>query len=82
VDGVLLAIRVCKNGRPAAERAKEMLTTIGTRVLGVIVNGVGRDGDRKGYGYRYYSYYYDYDYEYKSDDEVDVAAVNGEAKAP
>jgi capsular exopolysaccharide synthesis family protein len=65
-DGVLLTIRVSKNGRPAAERAKEILTTLGANILGVVVNGVrprGGDGYAEGpygaaygYGYTYESY--------------------------
>lgn len=53
VDGVILTIRVVKNGRPAAERAKELLTSLGARVLGVVVNGFA--GASTPYGY--YSYY-------------------------
>ncbi len=77
VEAVLLAIRVSKNGRPAAERAKEMLAALGARVLGVVVNGIGPDAARSGYGYRYYSY----DYQYKDgyQDEAEAAA-NGTAK--
>ena len=40
-DGVILAIRVTKNGRPFAERAKEILASLGANVLGVVVNGLG-----------------------------------------
>src|SRR5262249_37049187 len=36
VDGVLLTIRVSKNGRPRAERAKEILNTLGANVFGVV----------------------------------------------
>jgi capsular exopolysaccharide synthesis family protein len=52
VDGVLLALRVVKNGRPQAERAKEILASLDTPVLGVVVNGGGfRGPDYGGYGY-------------------------------
>jgi len=68
VDGVLLAVRISKNARPHASRAKEILSTLGARVIGVVVNGTvsdskgyGYDGYGYGYGYRYYNYrYYDY----------------------
>jgi succinoglycan biosynthesis transport protein ExoP len=53
VDGVILTIRVTKNGRPSAERAKEVLTSLGAKVLGVVVNGFA--GGSTPYGY--YSYY-------------------------
>ncbi len=64
VDGVILAIRVSKNGRPNAERAKEILNTLGANVLGVVVNGAGPRGGQAGYGYGYDSYRYNYGYAY------------------
>jgi polysaccharide biosynthesis transport protein len=38
VDGVLLAIRVTKNGRPRVERCREILGTLEANLLGVVVN--------------------------------------------
>jgi polysaccharide biosynthesis transport protein len=65
VDGVILVIRVVKNGQPNAERAREILTTLGANVLGVVVNGVGRGPGGSSYDYnRDYNYYYDYGYSY------------------
>jgi capsular exopolysaccharide synthesis family protein len=65
VDGVILAIRVTKNGRPYAERAKEILTSLGANVLGVVVNGLGSPaGGKYGYGYDQYQYGYGYTYRY------------------
>jgi capsular exopolysaccharide synthesis family protein len=65
VDGVILAIRVTKNGRPFAERAKEVLASLGANVLGVVVNGLGSvAGGRYGYGYDQYQYGYGYTYRY------------------
>lgn len=71
VDGVLLAIRLSKNGRPQAERAKEILNSLNANVLGIVVNGLSRKGQEGyegynyGYGYGYnYSYGYGYGYEY------------------
>jgi capsular exopolysaccharide synthesis family protein len=56
VDGVLLTVRIVKNGRPMAERARHMLATMGAKVLGVVVNGVR--ARRRGYeGYGYETYY-------------------------
>jgi capsular exopolysaccharide synthesis family protein len=96
VDGVLLAIRVSKNGRPQAERAKEILAGLGANILGVVVNAVGgrlRDGYENGqytYGYGYgYAYTYAYEPEdtksYYDDPEsgVDLAGVgrNGNGSA-
>jgi capsular exopolysaccharide synthesis family protein len=56
VDGVLLTLRLSKNAKPHARRAREILATLNANVLGVVVNGVTPDG--KGYGYRYGGDYY------------------------
>jgi capsular exopolysaccharide synthesis family protein len=60
VDGVLLTIRISKNARPDAVRAAGVLSTLGAKVLGVVVNGVGPRvayGLGRGYtGYRYGGY--------------------------
>ncbi|MBY0525333.1 MAG: polysaccharide biosynthesis tyrosine autokinase [Gemmataceae bacterium] len=86
VDGILLAIRIAKNGRPAAERAREVLSTLGAKVLGVIVNGGGAkgagygDGGRYGYGDQYgYAYQYGYGHgsEYYRDEESETTSPPG-----
>src|SRR5205823_285260 len=59
-DGVILTIRITKNGRPAAERAKEILGTLGATVIGVVVNGTDRRAGSGGYGYGTYGYGYGY----------------------
>jgi Mrp family chromosome partitioning ATPase len=64
VDGVLLTIRISKNARPNASRAKEILSTLGTCVIGVVVNGVR--ADTNGYGYGGYGYYYRYYHTYSN----------------
>jgi Mrp family chromosome partitioning ATPase len=56
VDGVLLAIRVNKNARPDAVRAKEILYTLGVPVLGVVVNGIDIRLGNYGYGHYHYGY--------------------------
>lgn len=38
VDGVLLTLRIAKNGRPYAQQACERLKTMGANVFGVVVN--------------------------------------------
>lgn len=62
VDGVILTIRIKKNARASAERAREILHSLGARVLGVVVNGVG--GGAPGYGASEYNYTYGYSYTY------------------
>jgi succinoglycan biosynthesis transport protein ExoP len=71
VDGVLLALRVSKNGRPSAERAKEALNSLGANILGVVVNGVGSDAGAS-YGYESGQYGYGY-YRHYSEDAGDAA---------
>jgi succinoglycan biosynthesis transport protein ExoP len=44
VDGVLLAIRPRNCTRSSAERAREILGTLGARLVGVVVNGAERVG--------------------------------------
>src|SRR5207245_11673808 len=51
VDGVLLGLRLSKDARPLAERAKEILDGLGTPVLGVVINGVHHRPISAGYDY-------------------------------
>ena len=46
VDGVVLTMRMSKKSRPKAERAREILSTLGVKVLGVVVNGVTAEQGR------------------------------------
>lgn len=83
VDGVILTVRISKNARPHATRAKEILATLGANVIGVVVNGVGADA--KGYGYQGYRYgygdkYYDYTAASETDGEADSLANGTERK--
>jgi len=74
VDGVLMTMRVTKNGRPIAERARDILISLGAKPLGIIVNGVSMQGPTGygygqgyGYGYGYGQYDYAQAYQYKYD---------------
>lgn len=63
VDGVLLTIRISKNGGPAAIHAKEMLDSVGGVILGVVVNDVEENRSyRRAYYGRKYGYGYGYGY--------------------
>lgn len=53
VDGILFVLRLSKHAREAALRATETISTVGGRILGLVVNGVS---DRQGYGYGKYGY--------------------------
>jgi capsular exopolysaccharide synthesis family protein len=84
VDALLLTIRVSKNGRPAAERARDLLAGLRVNCLGVVVNGVGRHGAMVGYGYDHYSYSDAYVSPYAAEPDADPepadrphAALNG-----
>jgi capsular exopolysaccharide synthesis family protein len=79
-DGVILTIRLSKNARPHAERAKEVLTTLGARVIGVVVNGVDPKRSRT-YGYDSYRYGYEVEGYYR-EDAKDPPAVNQAAGDP
>ena len=64
VDGVLLTIRLTKHDRPAAERAREILNTLGASVVGVVINGMDENARGTSYGYGRYGYEYrGYDHE-------------------
>jgi capsular exopolysaccharide synthesis family protein len=53
VDGVLMAVRLSKNSRRQTNQAKEILMSLDTKVVGVVVNGVGGARSR---GYHYGTY--------------------------
>jgi capsular exopolysaccharide synthesis family protein len=76
VDGVLLTMRIDKEARPVATRAREILVETGANIIGVVVNCVGyREGGRyykyrtEGYGYaaNRYGYGYGHSYGYGND---------------
>ena len=86
VDGVLRDLAASRNGRPAAERAKEMLASLGANILGVVVNGLGRKGkdgyyETDSYGYAY-EYEYEYAYTYEPDDSDSEVNLDEAAVAP
>jgi len=83
MDGVLLVVRASRNGRPDAERAKEILGALGANVLGVIVNGVDSHAGYAKAGRHYYrsgSSYYGYrDDNYCSDSNTEEAFLTAQA---
>ncbi|MFK7819100.1 MAG: polysaccharide biosynthesis tyrosine autokinase [Planctomycetaceae bacterium] len=62
-DGVLLTLRILKNGRGASIRAKELLEELNANLMGVIVNCSQRFA--KHYGYSDYRYDESYSYQYR-----------------
>jgi capsular exopolysaccharide synthesis family protein len=57
VDGVVLALRLDKKARARCTEAKRTLERVGGRVLGIVVNGVGR-GEYASSEYARYAYTY------------------------
>jgi succinoglycan biosynthesis transport protein ExoP len=76
VDGLLLTIRLSKNGRPAAERARDLLAGLKTNIIGVVVNGVGKHGSMTGYGYEHYRYADEYMTAYTTTDEKSPEVIH------
>ncbi len=56
VDGVVLTIRLSRQGRPQAERACEIMKSLHVNVLGIVVNGVTRQGGGGIYSSEHYDY--------------------------
>jgi capsular exopolysaccharide synthesis family protein len=72
VDGVILAIRLSKRSGPQAERAKDILATLGVKVIGVVVNGVNKRARSGRFTAGSYEYAYgatDYAYNAEQNDE-------------
>lgn len=88
-DGVILALRIKKNVKLSASRAKEVLDSVGAKIMGIVVNGAGMvqgnysNSAAYGYGYgagysgNYYSYGYDYgESSYYYDDDHKPTTAN------
>lgn len=82
-DGVILTLRILKNGRGASIRAKELLEELQANLLGVIVNCSTRFAKHYGYSdYRYadsYSYQYRDNKYYEQDKKVGYSRAKSEA---
>jgi capsular exopolysaccharide synthesis family protein len=61
VDGIILVVQGGKTPRETLHRAKDVLSQVNARILGVVINRVNiRRGGSDGYGYYYYRYHYYY----------------------
>jgi capsular exopolysaccharide synthesis family protein len=61
VDGTILVVQAGKTPRETLLRAKDVLSQVNARILGVVINRVNiRRGGYDGYGYYYYRYHYYY----------------------
>ncbi len=66
VDGVILVAMSGKSSIQLIKRFKQRLNTIGTRIYGVVLNGIRPDS----YEYGYYGYGYDYGYDDHEDEST------------
>ncbi|MGQ9645846.1 MAG: GumC family protein [Thermodesulfobacteriota bacterium] len=58
VDGVILVVQGGKTPRETLQRAKDVLSQVNARILGVVINRVNIQGSGyDGYGYYYYRYH-------------------------
>ena len=78
VDGVFLNIRFTKNGRPDAERAKDVLFNLKANIIGVVVNDSESLLKTSGYGY---GYGYGYSGGYHQGNDNPAGASNAQVKA-
>jgi Mrp family chromosome partitioning ATPase len=65
VDGVLLVVRSGQTPKEAFTRTRELLTSVKSHVLGVVLNAVDSSSPDYYYSYRYYPYAYS---AYRNDD--------------
>jgi Mrp family chromosome partitioning ATPase len=81
-DGVLLVARLSGETRHATLRTKDALESVGTPVLGLVVNGVVPGKGYRDYRYGYGKYrYVRHDYDYVYGDPLQEPARNGNGRA-
>lgn len=69
VDGAILVVRPDKNHRRSVIRAVDSFQSTGCRIVGIVANGLSKEGSQYGYGYGYgYGYSYGYGEEYGHED--------------
>jgi capsular exopolysaccharide synthesis family protein len=81
VDGVFMIIQVARNGRPGTQRSMELLSSIGAKVLGIVVNRVTHKGASKnGYYRSHYRYQYSQGYRAYVHNPSENADADGESE--
>lgn len=58
VDGVVMVVQHRKYPRMLSKRAKDMITSLGGNLLGVVLNNINISRDYSSYYYKYHYYYY------------------------
>lgn len=79
VEGVILVIGAEVSGRPAIQRAVDQITSVGGKVLGVVLNKVDLERNSYYYGQYYGEYYRSY---YAEGAARHPRAASGEASRP
>jgi Mrp family chromosome partitioning ATPase len=72
VDAVLLVVHSGKSSRKVIARARKLLTDVGARIIGVVLNKVPSAGTNS---YYYYSGYYQH-YSYGAETPADSSSVS------
>ena len=57
-DGVILVVKSGETPKEAAQEARRMLTTVNSKILGVILNSIDQAAMKYSHYYNYYRYYY------------------------
>jgi succinoglycan biosynthesis transport protein ExoP len=76
-DGVLLVVRSGATPKEAFTRARDLLTSVKCRLLGVVLNAVDSSAPDYYYSYRYYPYSYGYGQERLEEPRVEAASPAG-----
>jgi polysaccharide biosynthesis transport protein len=77
-DGVLLVVRSGETPKEAFTRARDLLTSVKCRLLGVVLNAVDSSAPDYYYSYRYYPY----SYGYGPQEAAELYSSNDERTAP
>ena len=81
-DGVLLVVRSGETPKEAFTRARDVLVSVKSRILGVVLNAVDSSAPDYYYSYRYYPYAYGYGYGEDVDKDSRSPAVPDETNHP
>ena len=57
-DGVILVVKSGETPKEAAQEARRMLTTVNSKILGVVLNSIDQAAMKYSHYYNYYRYYY------------------------
>ncbi len=81
-DGVLLVVRSGETPKEAFTRARDVLLSVKSHILGVVLNAVDSSAPDYYYSYRYYPYAYGYGYGEDVDKKSRLPAVTDETNHP